>query len=168
MPEHDLGYYMKCMLGGAMACGLTHAGMTPVDLVKCRKQIYPAEYKSIAQGIAKVRAEEGLKGLSLGFGPTLVGYSLQGLGKFGFYEFFKDVCQKVVGEDTFVKNRKVCWAISSACAEVKIFYFRLLPMFYCAHSKPSKSESKPPNLEHSQLISELLLTKLNSKKVNNK
>jgi solute carrier family 25 (mitochondrial phosphate transporter), member 3 len=48
MPEHDLSYYIKCMIGGAMACGLTHAGITPVDLVKCRKQIYPSEYKSIA------------------------------------------------------------------------------------------------------------------------
>lgn len=165
MPEHDLGYYVKCMIGGAMACGLTHAGITPVDLVKCRKQIYPSEYKSIAQGIAKVRAEEGLKGLSLGFGPTLVGYSMQGLGKFGFYELFKDICQKVVGDETFVRNRKVCWALSSACAEVYHFHFRSLPMFYCALSKPSKSEFKPLKLEHSLLISELLLTKLNSKKV---
>jgi solute carrier family 25 (mitochondrial phosphate transporter), member 3 len=65
-----------------------------------------------------VRAEEGLKGLSLGFGPTIVGYSMQGLGKFGFYELFKDICQKVVGDETFVRNRKVCWALSSACAEV--------------------------------------------------
>jgi len=48
----------------------------------------------------------------------LVGYSLQGLGKFGFYELFKDLCQKAVGDETFTKNRKVCWAISSACAEV--------------------------------------------------
>ena len=35
---HDLSYYGKCVVGGAMACGLTHAFITPLDLVKCRKQ----------------------------------------------------------------------------------------------------------------------------------
>ena len=51
MADHDVSYYFKCMIGGAMACGLTHAGITPLDLVKCRKQIYPEEYKSILGGI---------------------------------------------------------------------------------------------------------------------
>ena len=37
MADHDAKYYFKCMIGGAMACGLTHAGITPIDLVKCRK-----------------------------------------------------------------------------------------------------------------------------------
>jgi solute carrier family 25 phosphate transporter 3 len=64
------------MIGGALACGLTHAGITPLDLVKCRKQIYPEEYKSILGGIQKVYAKGGLSELSLGFGPTIVGYSL--------------------------------------------------------------------------------------------
>jgi len=34
---HDASYYGKCMIGGILACGLTHAFMTPVDLLKCRK-----------------------------------------------------------------------------------------------------------------------------------
>lgn len=33
---HDASYYMKCLLGGAMACGFTHAGICPIDIVKCR------------------------------------------------------------------------------------------------------------------------------------
>jgi solute carrier family 25 phosphate transporter 3 len=33
---HDASYYGKCLIGGAMACGFTHAGITPIDIVKCR------------------------------------------------------------------------------------------------------------------------------------
>jgi solute carrier family 25 phosphate transporter 3 len=48
----------------------------------------------------------------------LIGYSLQGLGKFGFYELFKDVFKGAVGDENAVKYRKLGWCISSACAEV--------------------------------------------------
>lgn len=30
--------------------------------------------------------------------PTAVGYSMQGFGKFGFYEIFKDVYKGLLGE----------------------------------------------------------------------
>lgn len=33
-----------------------------------------------------------------GWFPTLVGYGLQGFGKFGFYEMFKDVYKAALGE----------------------------------------------------------------------
>ena len=36
---HDASYYMKCMAGGVFACGLTHAAICPLDIVKCRKQV---------------------------------------------------------------------------------------------------------------------------------
>ena len=36
---HDISYYSKCMLGGALACGLTHAGITPLDVAKCNMQV---------------------------------------------------------------------------------------------------------------------------------
>ncbi len=45
-------------------------------------------------GIAKVRAAGQT---TLGWAPTLIGYSAQGLGKFGFYEIFKDVYKNIVG-----------------------------------------------------------------------
>ena len=116
--KHDLSYYLKCMAGGVLACGVTHTGIVPLDLVKCRKQVYPAEYKSITAGFGKIKAQEGTMALTLGWLPTLIGYSLQGLGKFGFYEVFKDVYAKLLGEDKAVKYRKVGWAVSSACAEL--------------------------------------------------
>jgi hypothetical protein len=36
---HDMSYYKKCMMGGILSCGLTHAAMCPLDIVKCRKQV---------------------------------------------------------------------------------------------------------------------------------
>ena len=36
---HDASYYSKCMFGGALACGLTHAALTPLDVTKCNMQV---------------------------------------------------------------------------------------------------------------------------------
>ena len=36
---HDASYYAKCMVGGIFACGLTHAVVCPLDIVKCRRQV---------------------------------------------------------------------------------------------------------------------------------
>lgn len=36
---HDNSYYMKCMMGGILSCGLTHTAIVPLDLVKCRMQV---------------------------------------------------------------------------------------------------------------------------------
>ena len=36
---HDATYYAKCMVGGIFACGLTHAAVCPLDIVKCRMQV---------------------------------------------------------------------------------------------------------------------------------
>jgi solute carrier family 25 phosphate transporter 3 len=41
----------------------------------------------------------------LGWGPTLIGYSLQGMGKFGFYEFFKDIYKNIVGNKSIKINK---------------------------------------------------------------
>ena len=115
--KHDLSYYGKCMIGGIFACGLTHAFTTPLDLIKCRKQINPKVYKSLGDGFKTIKAEKGMSGLYLGWQPTLIGYSMQGFGKFGFYEIFKDVYKKIMGSSAS-KYQSLGLAISSACAEV--------------------------------------------------
>lgn len=38
---HDMSYYGKCMVGGILSCGLTHMLVCPLDIVKCRKQVWP-------------------------------------------------------------------------------------------------------------------------------
>lgn len=42
--------------------------------------------------------EEGMCGLVKEWAPTLIEYSFQGLGKFGFYEFFKHFYSNMIGE----------------------------------------------------------------------
>lgn len=77
-----MSYYFKCMIGGALACGLTHTAIVPLDVMKCKKQIDSSYSKSMIDGVKRVRADgHG----TLGWAPTLIGYSMQGLGKFGFY-----------------------------------------------------------------------------------
>ena len=115
--KHDLSYYLKCMVGGVLACGLTHAVITPLDLVKCRKQVNPTLYKSLGDGISTIKANQGVKGLFLGWEPTLIGYSLQGFGKFGFYEMFKDVYKYIFGAKAD-QYKTIGFLVSSACAEV--------------------------------------------------
>jgi len=82
------------MIGGSLACGLTHTAIVTLDVAKCKKQIDKNFSSSMIDGISKVRSAGQA---TLGWAPTLIGYSLQGLGKFGFYEMFKDVYKNIVG-----------------------------------------------------------------------
>lgn len=63
-------------------------------------------------------SEEGPKGLYRGWLPTAIGYSLQGLFKFGLYEFFKIYYAKLVGERIAYDWRTAVYLLSSASAEV--------------------------------------------------
>lgn len=59
-------------------------------------------------------AKEGLRGVFFGWTPTLVGYSFQGAGKYGFYEYFK----YLYGEQLFPNtNRTLVFLGASASAE---------------------------------------------------
>ena len=70
-------YYAKCMVGGILACGVTHMAVCPLDVVKCRRQANPGIYSSLGDGLSKIASAKGFgpSGLYLGWGPTLVGYS---------------------------------------------------------------------------------------------
>jgi solute carrier family 25 phosphate transporter 3 len=105
------------MIGGVLSCGLTHTAVVPLDIVKCKMQVFPEKYKGLIHGIRTVLAEEGARGLTIGWAPTLIGYSMQGLCKFGFYEFFKDKYANAVGEEFFAKNKGLVWLSASASAE---------------------------------------------------
>jgi solute carrier family 25 phosphate transporter 3 len=83
------------MFGGMLACGITHTFVVPLDVVKCKRQVDSKFATSLVDGLKKINQAGSL---TLGWAPTFVGYSLQGLGKFGFYEMFKDVYKKIVGE----------------------------------------------------------------------
>jgi len=114
---HNKEYYLKCMLGGAISCGLTHTFVVPLDVVKCKVQVFPEKYKSLLKGIRVVLAEEGSRGLILGWAPTFIGYHMQGLCKFGFYELFKDIYMNAAGEENANKYKGLIWLAGSASAE---------------------------------------------------
>jgi len=116
---HDWSYYKKCMAGGILSCGITHALVCPLDIVKCRMQAMPGLYKGVSDGFSQIYKSEGVMGFSTGFFPTWIGYSFQGFGKFGFYEMFKDVYRNAMGSDEKIKKYQTLgFALSSACAEV--------------------------------------------------
>jgi solute carrier family 25 (mitochondrial phosphate transporter), member 3 len=58
-----------------------------------------------------------LKGFTFGWHATLIGYSCQGFGKFGFYEIFKDVYKWALGPKAS-QYQTIGFLASSACAEV--------------------------------------------------
>ena len=63
--------------------------MTAIDVVKTRIQIDSAlKGQSLLKAGRSIVAAEGPGGLLTGFGPTAVGYLLQGGAKFCGYEFF--------------------------------------------------------------------------------
>lgn len=117
-PAHDLSYYSKCMVGGALSCGLTHTAIVPLDLIKCRMQTNPGAYKSLVDGFKVISREAGVAGLTIGWHATLIGYSIQGLFKFGLYELFKDVYSNMAGEENAWKYRTYLYLAASASAEV--------------------------------------------------
>lgn len=114
---HDNAYYAKCMVGGILSCGLTHTLITPLDVVKCNMQVDPNKYKSLLGGIRTIAAEEGAAALVKGWAPTAIGYSMQGMFKFGFYEIFKDVYSNMAGEENAYKYRGLIYLAGSASAE---------------------------------------------------
>ncbi len=61
-------------------------------------QVDPGKYKNMFTGFRVSVKEEGMRGLARGWAPTLIGYSMQGLCKFGFYEVFKIFYANLLGE----------------------------------------------------------------------
>lgn len=114
---HTDSYYAKCCLGGILSCGLTHTLVTPLDVAKCNMQVDPTKYKGLGQSIRTIMAEEGGAAIWKGWLPTALGYSAQGLFKFGLYEFFKDFYSTQVGEENAHKYRGLVYLAGSASAE---------------------------------------------------
>uniref|UniRef100_A0A915D0H1 Phosphate carrier protein, mitochondrial n=1 Tax=Ditylenchus dipsaci TaxID=166011 RepID=A0A915D0H1_9BILA len=125
-------YYALCGLGGILSCGITHTAIVPLDLVKCRIQVNPEKYKSIGVGFKVTVAEEGARvetqessiGLISNTHRRIIdsesngeGYSMQGMGKFGFYEMFKILYANMLGEENAYTYRTGVYLAASASAE---------------------------------------------------
>lgn len=116
---HTTSYYLKCVGGGILSCGLTHTAVCPLDVVKCNMQVNPEKYKGLISGLKLCIAEEGTgtAGIWKGWLPTLMGYSAQGAFKFGLYEFFKDFYGNLAGEKNYYQYEGLIWLAGSASAE---------------------------------------------------
>lgn len=51
--------------------------MTPLDLIKCRRQVDSQLYKSNMQAYRTIRLAEGFRGVFTGWSPTFFGYSVR-------------------------------------------------------------------------------------------
>ncbi|KAK1631309.1 hypothetical protein QYE76_005624 [Lolium multiflorum] len=111
-------YYAACGVGGAAACGLTHAAVTPLDVIKCNIQIDPAKYKSISSAFGIVLKEQGFRGFYRGWAPTFLGYSAQGAFKYGLYEVFKKQYSDMAGPEYAAQYKTLIYLAGSASAEV--------------------------------------------------
>merc|ERR1712211_152828 len=110
-------YFALCAFGGVLSRGITHTAVTPLDLVKCRLQVNKEKYKSLGNGFKVTVADAGVRGLFLGWAPTAIGYSAQGLCKFGFYEVFKNLYGNMLGEENAFLWRTSLYLAASASAE---------------------------------------------------
>ncbi|XP_004844948.1 phosphate carrier protein, mitochondrial isoform X1 [Heterocephalus glaber] len=110
-------FFILCGLGGIISCGTTHTAVVPLDLVKCRMQVDPQKYKGIFNGFSVTLKEDGVRGLAKGWAPTFIGYSMQGLCKFGFYEVFKVLYSNMLGEENAYLWRTSLYLAASASAE---------------------------------------------------
>ncbi|EDO16131.1 hypothetical protein Kpol_1070p14 [Vanderwaltozyma polyspora DSM 70294] len=113
-------FYATCTLGGIVACGPTHSSVTPLDLVKCRLQVNPDLYTSNLQGWKQIiKTEGGVSKIFTGVGATFIGYSLQGAGKYGGYEFFKHYYSHtgLFSQETVNKHKTLVYLAASATAE---------------------------------------------------
>ncbi|KAL9583706.1 MAG: hypothetical protein Q9212_002551 [Teloschistes hypoglaucus] len=111
-------YYAACTFGGLAACGLTHTAVTPLDLVKCRRQVDSKLYKGNFEAWGKIGRAEGLRGIFTGWAPTFFGYSAQGAFKYGGYEFFKKFYSDLAGVDAAYRYKTSLYLAASASAEL--------------------------------------------------
>lgn len=111
-------YFAVCGLGGIFSCGLTHLAVTPIDMVKCNKQNNPARFnKGMFGNMGILTSIKGPAGLMRGWAPTLVGYSFQGLGKFGLNDVLKHKYGQLLGEDFRANNPRIFYALCAGSAE---------------------------------------------------
>lgn len=110
-------YYAACTFGGLLACGLTHTAVTPLDLVKCRRQVDSNMYKGNFEAWGKISRAEGFRGIYTGWGPTFWGYSAQGAFKYGGYEFFKKFYSDLAGPENAYRYKTWIYLAGSASAE---------------------------------------------------
>ncbi|KAJ4392961.1 mitochondrial phosphate carrier protein [Gnomoniopsis smithogilvyi] len=119
LPDYGLTDYTKFFGAGALAATLTHGAATPIDVVKTRIQVDDAmKGLNMLKAGRTIVAKEGAAALLTGFGPTAVGYLVQGGGKFAGYEYFKKKFITMSGSmEKATERRTAIYLGASATAE---------------------------------------------------
>jgi solute carrier family 25 phosphate transporter 3 len=91
--------------------------VTPLDLVKTRRQVDAKAYKSNIQGWSMIYRAEGLRGIFTGWSPTFFGYCAQGAFKYGWYEYFKKTYSDLAGAENAYRYKTALYLSASASAE---------------------------------------------------
>ena len=97
---------------------------TAIDVVKTRIQVDPALARhNLLSGARKIVASEGPSALLTGFGPTAVGYLVQGGAKFSGYELWKKKFVEIAGDEkAAVKYRSAIYLGAASVAECVISF----------------------------------------------
>lgn len=109
--------YLKTAVAGAACASLTHAVLVPLDVVKTRLQVQPGHFPSVGAAFTQIAQKEGLRALSVGFTPTLVGYCVQGAAKFGVYELLKEKAAAALGHEFVSRNSLLVYLCAAGLAE---------------------------------------------------
>ena len=108
----DVIMFLSCL-------NIEHGHVTAIDVVKTRIQVDPEMARmSLLSGGRRIVAQEGASALLTGFGPTAVGYFVQGGAKFFGYEFWKKQFASLAGDqETAVKYRTAIYLGASSVGE---------------------------------------------------
>ena len=119
-PDFSLGNYVQFFAAGGLCATVTHGGLTPIDVVKTRLQLEPKGSAQTMFSMTKhIVTHDGPGGLLAGFGPTAVGYLVQGGSKFCGYEYFKKHAIDWLGSETKAREyRQFIYLGSASAAEV--------------------------------------------------
>ena len=86
----DVSNVLRFCASGAICSAIAHLVLTPIDVVKTKKQVKPDVYNQGVVGtFTKVLKEEGAATFFVGWEPTLVGYLFGGAGGFFLTEYFR-------------------------------------------------------------------------------
>ncbi|KAJ8609897.1 hypothetical protein CTAYLR_005551 [Chrysophaeum taylorii] len=88
--------YASFAAAGAVGCSLTHVTLVPLDVVKTRMQT------SEERSALEIARREGLRGLTLGFAPTLLGYAYYGVTVYPGFELLTRLAPHHLSRPTIV------------------------------------------------------------------
>jgi len=119
LPTFSTSDYSKFFLAGSTCCLATHGAMTPIDVIKTRIQIDPQHKgQNMLTAGRSIVAKSGPGVLMTGFGPTAVGYLLQGGAKFAGYEYWKlKLIEYAGGPEASIPHRTAIYLTGAALAE---------------------------------------------------